>query len=80
MVDGDLKQAESNFRLAAYMIPVRFLPHQSLFELYLFKQDSIAANEEAKLIVNMPVKIESSEIERIKLEAALFIKNSEKRY
>lgn len=79
-VEGDLKQAEANFRLAAYMIPVRFLPHQSLFELYLFKQDSIAANEEAKIIVNMPVKIESSEIERIKLEAALFIKNSEKRY
>ncbi|HXH98721.1 MAG TPA: O-antigen ligase family protein [Sphingobacteriaceae bacterium] len=63
---GDLYRAERSYQLAVFMVPNRFRTKYTLFKYYLLTKRFDNARSIGKLILNMPVKIPSPEIQQIK--------------
>ena len=61
-------EAEHHFQLAANMCPVRFVPLYRLYLLYKETGNEDKARQMGKVILNKPVKIESSTIRNMKGE------------
>lgn len=70
---SDFESAINAYKMAHNMCPVRYAPLAGLFNCFKTKQDSIGAAIMAKEIIEKPVKIESSDITKIKDEARLYI-------
>ena len=68
------EEAEHHFLLAADMCPVRFVPLNSLLELYQQTGDSIKADSIAQKIIDKPVKIPSANINIMKAGAKKWLK------
>ena len=73
---GNYAEAEKNYLLAVYAVPSRFFPKYFLM-LFYEKMDRINdAKYWADFIVNMPVKVKSSEAFQIKNEAKRVLNNA----
>lgn len=64
---GEHTLAESHYRLASDMCPVRFMPLYSLFMLYEEQGRKDEMNEIGKLILSKPIKVQSDTVRRIRL-------------
>lgn len=69
----NLDSAKNYFIKAHNIIPNRFIPLNALFNISKFSKDSINAKQYAEIIINMPVKVPSSIINKIKNDAELFL-------
>ena len=72
---GNLKEAESDFKTAVYMVPNRMRSRYELLQFYLAKKDTSNAVFWAKSILDMPVKIPSDITSNIKLQTRNMLKN-----
>lgn len=66
---GQIKQAITVYRHASDMIPNRFIPLESMLNLYQKIGDTINARLIAKEILEKPVKVPSQQVEEIKRKA-----------
>lgn len=66
---GNTEKAEYNYKIAVYMVPNRMLPRYELMNFYLGKGDTINALLWARSIADMPVKIRSTETDKMKAGA-----------
>ena len=66
---GHIKQAITVYRHASDMIPNRFIPLESMMNLYQKTGDTINARLVAKEILAKPVKVPSPQVEEIKRKA-----------
>jgi O-antigen polymerase len=66
--------AEKEFELAAYIEPNRLTPRHALLQLYLKRNDSTAALQQAKAIAAMQEKVPSAKAAQFKKEADQIIK------
>jgi len=66
---GQIKQAITVYRHASDMIPNRFIPLESMLNLYQKIGDTINARLIAKEILEKPVKVPSPQVEEIKRKA-----------
>jgi O-antigen polymerase len=71
---GNNIEAEKNFLLAVYVVPSRFFPKYFLMNFYEKTNKIDEAKKWANIIINMPVKLESSEVYQIKKEANRLLK------
>ena len=72
---GKYNEAIKNYRFMSYLLPTRFTPKYEMVMLYLEARDTINARLIAKQILEMPVKIPSEEVERIRNKAKTIISN-----
>jgi O-antigen polymerase len=70
---GDFKKAEDSYRYASLMIPNRFVPKYRLVKLYVAHGDVDKAITLATEILDMPVKVKSTTVEKIRREMKNFI-------
>lgn len=69
------QKAANAYTLAINMVPNRFVPRQSLLQLYVSQNKLVEAVEVAEQIVKLKVKVSSNQVNAIKLEAVEFLKN-----
>ncbi len=65
MKTGEYNEAETHYRKASNMCPVRFIPLHKLYELYQYIGDQDNAEDVRQIIIDKPIKINSSTIEKI---------------
>lgn len=70
-------KAESYYRKASYMVPLRIRPRWELFNLYFQQQKVSQAKEIARNILARPSKVENTVSIRIKAYLEIFLKNNE---
>lgn len=70
---NNIKMAEHHFKQACQMVPSRYLPKYLLFNLYKQELKFSQARAMAVDIINFPIKIPSSEINRYKNSAVEFL-------
>ncbi|MGN6490983.1 MAG: O-antigen ligase family protein [Agriterribacter sp.] len=63
---GNMEKAIENAQNWSLLIPYKFYPKAALVKLYLLKGDTSKAKGIASIILKMPVKIPSSEVDAIK--------------
>lgn len=68
-------KAEEAYLLSINMVPNRFVPRQSLLRLYVFQNKISEAIKVSKDILSLSVKVNSYQVEVIKLEATNFLRN-----
>ena len=73
---GQSKQAITAYRHASDMIPSRFIPLESMMDLYQQTGDTINARLLANEILEKPVKIPSPQVKEIKRKARETVKGS----
>ena len=73
---GNFQQAEECFRYAVAMVPGRMTPHYYLFKLLHSSGDKERAFQEGKHILQMKVKIENKEVERMRQEVKSILTHS----
>lgn len=70
---GDTASALYEYQQAAAMVPCRFIPLYKMMELYDTYGDDERTDSLARLIMDKPVKIPSTDIRRIKSAAAIHL-------
>lgn len=76
---GKYAQAEKIYIYNKNVEPFRFDARIDLFNLYIKTNQKEKANEEAKEILYLPIKIPSKKIERFKEEAKSYLKKKQKK-
>ena len=73
---GQWKEAEQKYHLAANMIPNYITPHHLLFKLYHIKGMQKEAEREAQQMLALPVKVVNSSVIRARGQARAFLENN----
>jgi hypothetical protein len=73
---NDTVNSIKNYEYLSFYVPSRFRPKYELVKLYYSQGNITKANELALRIVEMPVKVNSEEVEKIKREMKLFLQHS----
>lgn len=63
---GKYEEAIKGHQFLSYLLPSRFTPKYEMLMLYLEIKDTARASQAAKQILEMPIKIPSDEVERIR--------------
>lgn len=71
------EKAEEHYIIASRMIPNRFVPLYQLFRLYEKNGRTNEAMRTAKAIIEMPVKVQSKVVERIRSAAKAFLSETD---
>lgn len=71
------EKAEEHYIIASRMIPNRFVPLYQLFRLYEKNGRTNEAMRTAKAIIEMPVKVQSNVVERIRSAAKAFLSETD---
>ncbi len=73
LLNNKNSEAEAAYLLAINMVPNRFVPRQALLRMYVSQKKNAKAQQIAKEIVNLDVKVHSAAVENIKNEAVNFL-------
>ncbi len=71
-INNKFKAAEEAYLMAINMVPNRFLPRQNLLQLYISQKKFANAQHVAENIISLAVKVDSYQVQKIKLEAIKF--------
>lgn len=73
LFNDKIKEAENAYLMSINMVPNRFVPRQTLLHLYIVQKKFIEAENIAKKIISLSVKINSEQVNSIKKEASNFL-------
>ena len=71
---AEYDNAERCYKMVSYMLPAYITPQYKLLKLYKLSNQDVKAIETAQYMLGMPLKKETSESERMKIEAMRVIK------
>ena len=71
---AEYDNAELCYKMVSYMLPAYITPQYKLMKLYKLSNQDVKAIETAQYMLGMPLKKETSESERMKIEAMRVIK------
>ena len=71
---AEYDNAERCYKMVSYMLPAYITPQYKLLKLYKLSNQDVKAIETAQYMLGMPLKKETSESERMKIEAKRIIK------
>ena len=71
---AEYDNAELCYKMVSYMLPAYITPQYKLLKLYKLSNQDVKAIETAQYMLDMPLKKETSESERMKIEAMRIIK------
>ena len=72
---GQWEAALHTYQNASNMIPCRFVPLYDMLQIYQQIGDTVKADSIAQTILNKPIKIPSSTIDKMKAEAEKWATN-----
>ena len=73
---GDFINAEKHYKIAAHMCPCKFVPLQSLHEVYLASGNDEKAMSIARIIVDKPMKVPTQSVKLIRYKMKKYLNDT----